>query len=708
MSAEGYHLYVVSQGANSIRPTRRFALPGLPACLTGWAFTAWTQDRINNFAASASGQWIAAAGNLGLAVWTPSGELQWSQDWSQTQRRSPRLAALGDATLLSGEGVTVTAYAAADGKRVWEHKLAVTGEILGLHAGADGRTLAVRTSSDGGRVFVVRDGQTIAELITPADDLSLSPDGTQLAVTTGQQLKWYAVDSGLRWTFSGDNVLHFPRIAPDGRRVAVASQLGSLYVLDADGGTLHDRDTQAIAVPAWLPDGDLLLAGWMGRVERLDGQYQTRWSKLIRSVVPALRDGTGGQPFQAVRDGSEKGTGTDRPDRSQSLVLSAPAALPTSRITAWFTIAANEPSAGPNLLEPNKFILRLLLGDYRATPQNPENSLADGSREALAQTWLTWLDHGMIESGWRGEFALEVDAFNRQLHVEAITLVEDAAHRESWLRDARLQYWHAAAERWVPADYLVSDSAVHTHRLARPIEAARFRLVKSDGHAWPAGNVRLAELILHGQLAGRVASGCGCEAARRRPVRRECGVDQGQLRARPQPRFEIRRRTGRLLRRQLHPLGQKQPRRALWQPPFGHMVPNWRFEIVERPEPGQYRYVEFAWKALSPETKGITLQLAEAHHGGVAICAGQSTVFPGACCTKRPTPRRASGKPSAWTFGKCCPKTSASRGPSARWPWVPPAAPPRSTACGWGGVKRISGIEAARLGTALQEGIGRQ
>ena len=44
---------------------------------------------------------------------------------------------------------------------------------------------------------------------------------------------------------------------------------------------------------------------------------------------------------------------------------------------------------------------------------------------------------------------------------------------------------------------------------------------------------------------------------------------------------------------------------------FGETIRNWDFEIVEHPEPGQYRYLQFAWKALSPQTKGMTLRVSE-------------------------------------------------------------------------------------------------
>ena len=102
--------------------------------------------------------------------------------------------------------------------------------------------------------------------------------------------------------------------------------------------------------------------------------------------------------------------------------------------------------------------------------------LFGGQAGAPAKPWLTWASIGAIDSGWQGSFSLEIDTFRTQLRVTAITLVEDPAHPESWLRDARLEYWDAAKEQWAFAQYLTSDTPIHTHKLLKPIEAAKFRL----------------------------------------------------------------------------------------------------------------------------------------------------------------------------------------------------------------------------------------
>jgi hypothetical protein len=60
-----------------------------------------------------------------------------------------------------------------------------------------------------------------------------------------------------------------------------------------------------------------------------------------------------------------------------------------------------------------------------------------------------------------------------------------------------------------------------------------------------------------------------------------------------------------------------------WEPPFGHAVPNWDFEIAENPRPGQFRWLQFAWKALSPKTTGLSLLIGRPFPtGGYLFVAG--------------------------------------------------------------------------------------
>src|SRR5262249_49395364 len=154
----------------------------------------------------------------------------------------------------------------------------------------DGKVCALAATTEGGRVFVLREGKlvrTIAGALIPSrppsggspttaldaecNAVALSADGSLIAVTGANQLRLYSLARGLQWGLPADDLLHFPRFARDGKRIAVSSELGTVYVVGRDGKVLLERVLGAVAVPAWLPGGDLLLATWMGTVCRLDG-----------------------------------------------------------------------------------------------------------------------------------------------------------------------------------------------------------------------------------------------------------------------------------------------------------------------------------------------------------------------------------------------------------------------------------------------------
>ena len=699
---------------------RRYSLPALPGCLTGWAFTAWIQDRVNNFAVPTSGEWVAGSGNLGIAVWKRDGELLWAQDWSREKRQTCLIEALDESTLLVAEGRVLKAVAASTGKAKWHVLLADSGEVHGLHPARDGKSVAVRTNTSGGTVFVVREGAVVAKLLTAADDLSQSEDGSLIAVTTGHQLRAFELGMGrtglmgrmkeinsdairpsgpsspiasvvLSWLAHGDDQLRFPRVSADGRHIAVSSELGTVYVFSREGRKLHERDEFSICVPAWLPNDDLLLASWMGTVTRVDVEFKTLWRTHVRDgekldvgavtrsqalpgnassealpQVPA----TGSTQTEEKTGTRGRASGPAFPGRAWERVR---AEAPTSRVTSWIA-ATDKITERKNLLEPNQFIAKFMLGDFAATPNHPVNELVDGKWDAMDDSlspvlrgegrgegptttatpkspsppaplpgvpgrgekhasrdaWLNWLDHGMIESGWRGEFALVLDSFNKQLRVDSLTFIEDPEHPESWLRDMQLEYWNADAEKWVFAEYLTSDSAVHHHKLKKSIEAARFRFVKADGHAWPAGNVRLQEVMLHGEVIG--ASHPDVVAKRPIAVLFDENVASVKGSYEHGHNFGLKFATGAeaFSGGNYITLPGDKNYSALWQPPFGHMTPNWWFEVVEKPEPGQYRFLQFSVKALAPETRGITLRVAPNHFGGVAVHVGEATKSDGA------------------------------------------------------------------------------
>jgi outer membrane protein assembly factor BamB len=607
-SAEGYHLYLA--GADG-KLDRRFALYGLPRRLPHrFLPNLFLTDHVNNFAVPHEGGWVAAAGDLGLAVWSRAGKLLWSQDgWKKNDRRPAALAALDADTLVAVKGMMATAYAARTGKQRWQIRLARGGEATKVVVSADGKTCAVQ-EKEGGRVHLLRDGKVLTtihgsaaatnlrhlsgatpDLALGLTGVALSADGDLVAVTSGNLLQVYSVTEGLRWVLPGDDTLHSPRFSADGKRIAVGSELGTLYVLDAQGAVLLERDLGALPVPAWLPGGDLLVGTWMGTLCRLDGKYAERWRTRLR---PAARDLRG---KLLAEDGAA-----------------------TTRI-AFRGNAEPKPAAlAPNLLDPKSAFIKLVW-EERGEVNNSvlfahdSAALMDGKPSAPAAPWIGW-----PRMNWYGEgdpfTYLWLDTYRTRLRVRGITFVEDRARPQSWLRDASFEYWDAARERWVFVQHLLSDAPVHTHKFAKPVEAARFRVVLPRKMC---GNLRLGEIVLHGEKLG-----CSHpDVVAKRPL--AVLFDEGT---------DLR---GFLHRATIALKGAYSGERCLtvsddaysfapWlegSTVFGHTLPNWDFEIVEEPRPGQYRYLQFAWKALTPGTKGMALRLDNGTHDVVTFLAGE-------------------------------------------------------------------------------------
>ena len=449
-SAEGYHLYLVGDDG-SLR--RRFALFGLPTRLPHRFIPGLVRDHINSFAVGDDGRWIATAGDLGLAVWSSDGKLLWKQDWSNRERHAGKVLAIDAVTLLLVERTTATAYTAADGKQKWRLPLGRSGEIRIARASADSKTLGLFSTADGGKLSIVRNGKLVRDIFTPAEDFSFSADGSRLAVVSENALKLYSIADGLQWIFNGDDLMHFPRFSADGRLVAT-SGLGTAYVTDLAGQKLLERDIGALAAPAWLADGSLVLATWEGTVCRLDDKYAEQWRTHLQ---PAPTDMRG--------------------------KLLADDGAPTSCIAGWGN-AAKTPSATPsdiaaNLLTKTTPLISLVGTSGQLplvdTPRQKIAMLYDGKPAAPPQPWIPWEVVGTFAEQSPVDY-LVIDAFRTQMKVSGVTFIEDAAHPESWLRDTSIEFWDAAGERWLPIQPLLSNAAIHTHNFAHPIEAARFRL----------------------------------------------------------------------------------------------------------------------------------------------------------------------------------------------------------------------------------------
>ncbi len=614
-AAEGYHLYLGDRRGNL---ERRFALYGLPKRLPHRFVPGILRDRINSFAVPEDGSWVASAGDLGLAVWARDGKLLWSQDWWKTERHTARLAALGKDALLAVEGMKATAYAVSlatgtlkqelergtpankgetrvprpssdlgvRGKALWSVELARAGEVTDIRLSGDGKTLALLATTEGGRVFVLREGKLAAALPTAANDACLSSDGSRIAVVKTNQLKLYSVVGGLQWIFSGDDNLRFPRFSPDDQRLVTTSDIGSVFVLDSNGKQLFEKDMGARAVPAWLPRGDLVLATWMGTVCRLDSRYREVWRTLLR---PARSD--------------QSGRG-----------------LPTARIASWGNAEPTPAPITPNLLAQTKAFIRFVptsgWGGWAELMHDPA-LFYDGKPDPPPTPWIAWDKVGFFAE--TSEFnTLLIDTFRTQVRLTGITLFEDPKTPESWLRDAAIEWWDAAKEQWMPGADLLSDAAVHTHKFARPFEAARFRLVMPKGLC---GNLCLGEIVFHGEALGNSHP----DVIAKRPVAVlfDDGEDLARSLVQPQQgcsfKLEGAYSGGRFIS-----LDRAVSVFPTYAPPFGHAIPNWDFEIAEDPQPGQYRYLQFAWRATAPETKSIALRIGRGHNSdAVDVVAGE-------------------------------------------------------------------------------------
>jgi len=162
----------------------------------------------------------------------------------------------------------------------------------------------------------------------------------------------------------------------------------------------------------------------------------------------------------------------------------------------------------PNLLADYQALFSATLNDTPLQLANKVADLYDGKADAPALPWVSWTNINQIESGWQGPMTMIFDTFRTQIRLTGITLVEDPKHPESWLRDANLEYWDVAKSQWIFGASLLSNSATHTHTLAKPIEAAKFRLVKfRHARRLAGGNIRLAKSCFTAK-SGCFASRC--------------------------------------------------------------------------------------------------------------------------------------------------------------------------------------------------------
>lgn len=482
-SAEGYHLYSVDAAG---QPQRRFALYGIARRSIQRFVAGMHYDDMNQFTAPKSGAWVATSGDLGLAVWSADGTLRWEQDWWKTNRNAPRfnntqhfsdviltstkIAAVGDDTLLVSDGPTLADYAATDGAERWKLTLGANGAAHKILVSPDNSTFAVLTNAEGGRVYVVQDAKLVQSIPTMADDGDISPDNQHLLLVNNFDMRCFSIGNGLLWQLAGDDNFRNPRYCEDGSRILATTDIGTLDVFDSSGNRLFSDDLGALGAARWLPDGGIFAATWMGRVMRYGSTYKLVYSKLIT------------------------------PDASPDHAVADLPAVPTSRIAAWSNAVPDDTFTGPGIATSasgsatqvhTDVGLHREDGDFDTN--EPLSTLIDGNPKPPAEPIIPWHD-----ISWLGEGSayntLEFD-FAQPAQITGIRFIEDPNHPENWVRDAYLEYWDSKTSLWKFVMPLLSNQAVHTHKLPVPVDTTKIHIVLQPGLV---GNLRLEQVQIFG------------------------------------------------------------------------------------------------------------------------------------------------------------------------------------------------------------------
>jgi len=583
-TGEGYHLYLLDESGN---PIRKFSTFGFVKRATNWATAAVLLDKLNNFTVAKNGSYVVASGDLGLIVWDSTGKELWRQEWWAKERKRVYLQSIDNNRFVAMDGMTATCYNAADGKVIWQNTFANTGKLEFAVKAKNNNTLALYSDTLGGRIYVLNEsGKLINTFETYADMVAISPNGDYLVSTKERQLRYYNISENVVWSYSSVDKVRNPAFSDDGSKVSVSDDVGILTVLSArDGSILHKEDLRGLATSKWLADGTLLVATWNGRVIRYATDFNKMWAVTPKATTV---NGFNEKPIEAapiskvMNVGNATATNTDLDGNILKQI--------TTSIAMYYDPKAHA--------DPRAFL-------------NDPQLLFDGDTKPLEKPWLDWSNIQYVDSGWVGRYTFVIDTFKIQMNITGITFYEDPNHTESWMRDVRLEYWDPIDEVWKLGPYMVSDSAVHTHMFDTPIGASKIRLVSTGGGSWPVGNIRFSELVLHGTVGG----GAHPDVVAKKPVavlfdEKDSDLQPGTALMNYGDRPIFIKYDEAYTGSKSLALTKEGSTAGYYYPQYGgHVIPMWHFEIVENPELGQYRYIQFAVKALSPETTQIALNM---------------------------------------------------------------------------------------------------
>jgi len=581
-TGEGYHLYLLDNNGN---PIRKFATFGFVKRATNWATASNLLDKLNNFTVAKNGSYIAASGDLGLVVWNSAGTELWRQEWWQTERKRLVLHSIDNNRFVALDGMKAICYNAANGQVLWENTFANTGKLEFMVKTENNNTLAFYSNTLGGRIYIVNENGTLINMFeTYADMLAISPSGGYIAATNDRQLRYYNVAENIVWSYSSTDKVRNPAFSLDGTKISISDDVGLFTVINAQNGSiLLKEDLRGLATSKWLADGSVLVATWNGQFIKYDKEFNKVWSVIPKAPISKNYDA------KVVEN------------------------IPIIKITGVGNATTTNTDLEGNLLKFVKPTISMLYDPQAHADPRPwlNNAAAffDSDTTPLEKPWIDWTNIQMVDSGWVGRYTFQIDTFNTQLNITGITFYEDPSYIESWLRDVRLEYWDPVDEIWQIGPYMVSDSAVHTHMFDKPIGASKIRLVSTGGGSWPVGNIRLSELVLH----GTVGKASHPDVVAERPLailfdEKDSDLLPGRVMMNYGGRPYVIKYDDGFSGDKSVALTSESSTGAYYYAEYGgHVIPNWLFEIVEYPGPGQYRYLQFAIKALSPDVTQVSV-----------------------------------------------------------------------------------------------------
>jgi len=601
-TAEGYHLYLGDSSGNF---TKRFALYGLSRRHPQRFIPYLVNNTMNKFAIAPDVSWVAASGDLGIAVWDKvDGKLLYDRkDWEHNRNYNralgvnnwdamrldvPYLIALDNDTVVIADGVKLTAINVRNSNELWSLELSSNGDVKKAMVANNGN-MTILTTSSGGRVFVVsRDGKIVDTIPTLGDNFDLSENGEKIVVVQDNVLKYYELKKGLIWSFSGDSQLRMPKISLSNDRVTVNSEIGTLYVVSADGKILLEKDMGAHSVSSWLSNDRLFVTTWMGKVSLLDESFNVIYEKHLDVNAPQLtptnvlyKDNT---PTVRIEEWSDASEVVPEGDNLLSMVTTRINFVDGGRNNGRFMIEFDpNPEDGNNTEERAR---KLCDGDF-SPPKTP---------------YLHWKD-----ISWFGEGAplnwLEFEMFNTAVKLTGVAFYEDPEHPESWLRDVHIEVWNSEIGVWEFVQKMLSDSSVHYHELNSPVVGRKFRIISPPGLV---GNIRLGEIVFFGEVIGPAHPDVLAKKDVATLFDEAMDNFSFSFSYNNNAKFDY---TDAVSGVTSFAVGPNADVGALWYWPWGHLIPEWNFDVVEYPEPGQYRYFEIWVKADSDDTKSISIRL---------------------------------------------------------------------------------------------------